>query len=264
MTNGYFGSVLLRVVLALCLIAGTAHAADNRLLVFGAASLQNAMDAVVADYEAKTGTEVVVSYAGSSTLARQIESGAPVDVYVSANRGWVDYLEKAGFVRPGSRIALLGNRLVLIAPEGSHVKLEIKPHFELLDALGDGYLAMANTRAVPAGIYGKQALQWLGVWTATQGHIAQAVDVRAALVYVARGAAPLGIVYASDAVAEDGVGIVDRFPQASHEPIIYPAVILKHSDHPRAQDFMDFLQSEQATANFKHWGFCVLDADPPC
>lgn len=258
-----FGRGRLCVFFALYLITGATHAADDDLLVFAAASLQNAMEAVVEAYHSRTGVDVAVSYAGSSTLARQIESGAPADVYVSANRGWVDYLEQAGLLRPDSRVALLGNRLVLVAPEGSDIKLTIAPGFDLRAALGSDYLAMANTRAVPAGIYGKQALQSLGVWKQVENHIAQAADVRTALAYVARDAAPLGIVYASDAVAEDDVQVVDTFPEHSHAPIVYPAAILTTSTHPRAQGFIAFLQSEAAAANFKRWGFRVLEPDPP-
>ncbi len=216
------------------------------------------MVAVVADYEAQTGADVAVSYAGSATLARQIEGGAPADVYVSANRNWVDHLEKAGLIRDGSRVALLGNRIVLVAPKNSDIKLEISPGFDLRSALGDNYLAMANTRAVPAGIYGKTALQSFGVWKAVQNQVAQMADVRAALAYVARGETPLGIVYASDAVAEADVRVVDTFPENSHAPIVYPATIVATSSHPRAQAFIEFLQSEPAAVEFKRWGFRVL------
>ncbi len=249
----------LRAVLVLFLAAGTVQAAEDDLLVFAAASLRNALDAVAADYEARTGAEVVVSYAGSSTLARQIESGAPADVYVSANRGWVDHLEQAGLIRDGSRIALLGNRIVLVAPKDSDIDLEIAPNFDLRAALGDDYLAMANTRAVPAGIYGRSALRWLGVWEQVEDRVAQTSDVRAALAYVARGEAPLGIVYSSDAKAEGDVRVVDKFPEDSHATIVYPAVIVKSSDHAGASGFIDFLQGEQAAAEFERWGLEVLD-----
>lgn len=240
--------------------ADTSSDGGQPLLVFAAASLKNAMDGVFRAYDdSHDGAGVKVSYAGSSTLARQIEAGAPADVYVSANRQWMNKLASDGLIDKSSRYDLLGNSLVLIAPRGSDVQVELDRNIDLLSKLGsDNYLAMANTAAVPAGIYGKQALQWLGVWPQMQGHIAQANDVRAALALVARGGAPLGVVYASDALAEKSVRVVDTFPAASHEPIIYPVAATAASDNPRAADFLTFLKSTQAADIFKRWGFKVV------
>ncbi|AWN17832.1 molybdate ABC transporter substrate-binding protein [Salinisphaera sp. LB1] len=233
---------------------------DKPLIVFAAASLKNAMDGVAQAYDkSHDGADVKVSYAGSSTLARQIEAGAPADVYVSANQQWMDKLASDGLIDKSSRYNLLGNSLVLVAPKSSDVQVTLKKHVNLLAKLGQGnYLAMANTDAVPAGIYGKHALQWLGVWSRMQGHIAQGDDVRAALALVSRGESPLGVVYSSDAVADKGVRVVDTFPPASHKPIIYPAAATADSHNPQDADFLAFLKSDTAAKIFKRWGFKVV------
>ena len=233
---------------------------DKPLIVFAAASLKNAMDGVARVYDKRhDGADVKVSYAGSSTLARQIEAGAPADIYVSANQQWMNKLAADGLIDKSSRYDLLGNSLVLVAPKNSDVQVTLKKHVDLLVKLGHGnYLAMANTDAVPAGIYGKHALQWLGVWSQMQGHIAQGDDVRAALALVSRGESPLGVVYSSDAVADQGVRVVDTFPSASHKAIIYPAAATADSDNPQNADFLAFLKSDTAAKIFKRWGFKVV------
>jgi molybdate transport system substrate-binding protein len=259
-----FSSKLLAGVLAALLMALplSATAQSERLLVFAAASLKNAMDDVTQAYEAGQDVDVRVSYAGSSTLARQIEQGAPADLYVSANQAWMDRLEDDALVRANSRFDLLRNRLVLVAPKDSTQALALSPDIDLAGALGDGrYLAMANTDAVPAGIYGRQALQHLGLWQGLQGRIAQADDVRAALALVARGETPLGIVYASDAVAEEDVRVVDTFADDSHDPIVYPAAILAGVDNPQAKALLRFMRQHQARAIFERWGFDVVTQD---
>ncbi|MDA3921132.1 MAG: molybdate ABC transporter substrate-binding protein [Salinisphaera sp.] len=237
------------------------QAANKPLIVFAAASLKNAMDGVVGDYE-KTypQADVRVSYAGSSTLARQIQAGAPADIYVSANQGWMNQLEKAGLIDSASRSNLLGNSLVLIAPRSSKVQVTLRKHVDLLGKLGQGnYLAMANTDAVPAGIYGRHALTWLDDWSALQGHIAQSDDVRGALALVSRGESPLGVVYSSDALADQGgVRVVDTFPVASHKPIVYPVAAIAASHNPQDGSFLTFLKSVAAGRVFKQWGFKVL------
>jgi len=256
-------AAVLVVTTALCLPVGLVHAqtrADSDpLMVFAAASLKNAMDSVVDAYEDNQGGRVVVNYAGSSTLARQIEQGAPAEIYVSANQDWMDRLASNDLVDTASRVDLLANALVLVAPTDSDISLSIAPDFAIVTTLGDEYLAMANVDAVPAGIYGRQALTALGVWQALQGHVAQADDVRATLALVARGETPLGVVYASDAVAEQDVRVVDTFPADSHDPIIYPAAIVHGVDDPQARPFMAFLQTEQAAAIFRKWGFRSAD-----
>ena len=235
-----------------------AQTAPKPLVVFAAASLQNALKDVGAAYTGATGQPVTFSFAGSSAMARQIEEGAPAEVFVSADPDWMDYLEKKGLVRPGSRHDLLTNHLALIAPKDSAVRLKIAPGFPLAAALGaDGRLAMADPNAVPAGLYGKAALQKLGVWPAVEHRVAIGENVRAALLFVARGEAPLGIVYDTDAKVEPQVRIVDLFPDDSHPPIRYPAAATRGAAQD-ASRFLDFLSGPQARAVFAHYGFQVL------
>jgi len=237
--------------------AGPAHAAD--VTVFAAASLKNALDAAVATYEAKTGQDVAVSYAGSSQLAKQIEAGAPADLFVSADLAWMDYLAEKGLIDPASRVTLLGNTLVLVAPKDSSATIEIGRDFPLAEALGgDGKLAMASVASVPAGRYGKAALERLGVWAAVEPHVAQADNVRAALAFVARGEAPFGIVYGTDARAEPLVRIVATFPADSHPPIVYPVALTTAGTGPDARAFLDFLLSPEARPAFEAEGFTRL------
>lgn len=236
---------------------------DKPILVFAAASLKNAMDDVATAYDkSHPGPDVKISYAGSSTLARQIEAGAPADIYISANEQWMDKLAEDGRVDKDSRYDLLGNSLVLIAPRSSGEQIQLTKGIDLRNALGEGnYLAMANTDSVPAGIYGKQALQWLNVWSGIRDRIAQAADVRAALHMVDLGQAPLGVVYASDAAADGkNVQIVDTFPKASHKPIVYPVAAVADSDNAQDDEFLDFLKTDTAAKIFKHWGFRVLSS----
>ena len=204
---------------ALTLLAPTARAED--LLVFAAASLKNALDAVAAGWAEESGNTATISYAASSALAKQIEEGAPADVFFSADLAWMDYLEERDLIDPATRTSLLGNRIVLVGgPDAAPI--DIAPGFDLAGALGGGKLAMANVDSVPAGKYGKAALESLGVWESVAGDVAQADNVRAALSLVALGEAPLGIVYATDANAEDNVTVVGTFPDDTHPPIVYP------------------------------------------
>ena len=255
-------------VFALCLLlfcsllATPGMAADDTsVTVFAAASLKNAMDDVATAYEKHhPQTDLKISYAGSSTLAHQIEAGAPADVYVSANERWMDQLEKDGLIRADSRRDLLRNALVLVAPEDSDAQIAMTNPLDLAAALPEGrYLAMADTQGVPAGIYGRQALQHLGAWDDMSQRIAQAEDVRAALALVARGEAPLGIVYASDALAEDDVKVVARFPADTHDPIVYPATLKRQADSSAAAGFLMFLSAPEAAKRFQRWGFQVVD-----
>ena len=227
------------------------------LLVFGAASLRDALDAVIQEYKADGGGEVRTSYASSATLARQIEQGAPADILISANPQWMDYLEQRGLIREGSRADVLGNGLVLVAPQNSEVSVEIAPGFGLLGALGDGLLAMGDPDHVPAGIYGRATLEGLGVWDASR--VARADNVRAALALVARGEAPLGVVYSSDAAADDTVKVIDDFPQESFPEIVYPIAIIADSEHAEAAALVEILQSETAAAIFARFGFTLLE-----
>ena len=228
----------------------------SALLVFAAASLGDALSQVDADFTARTGIEVKASFAASALLARQIEAGAPADVFFSADEEWMDYLEQRALLRGGSRRDLLGNALVLVAPRGSAVQLHIAPGFNLAAALGDGRLAMADPDSVPAGRYARAALTKLGVWPQISAKLVAAENVRAALEYVARGEAPLGIVYRTDAQAEPRVRTVDLFPADSHPPITYP-VALTAGASPFAARYAAFLASEEASAIFKRSGFVL-------
>ena len=237
-----------------------ACAAD--LTVFAAASLKEALDQEVAGFEADTDNKVVVAYAGSNALAKQIEAGAPADVFISADVDWVNYLEARALLRPGTRTDLLRNRLVLIAAAVSSASLRIAPGFALVDALHGGRLAMANPDSVPAGKYGRAALRALGVWSAIEPHLARAENVRAALLLVARGEAPLGIVYATDALAEPKVRVVDTFPADSHAPIVYPIAIVASSRSPYAGRFVEYLKSPAARAIWTAHGFTMAAEGP--
>jgi molybdate transport system substrate-binding protein len=238
--------------------SAVAHAKSAEpVLVFAAASLKNALDSALADYAQRTGQEVAVSYAATPALAKQIEQGAPADLFFSADLDWMDYLVRKGLIATETTVTLLGNELVLVAPADSAVALTITPGFPLAAAIGDGRLAMAATAAVPAGKYGRAALEHLGVWSKVAGRIAEAENVRGALQFVARGEAPLGIVYRSDAQAEPAVKVVDTFPEDSHPPILYP-IALTRSARPEAAAVLEYLQSTDAAAAFEAQGFRVV------
>ena len=227
--------------------------------VFAAASLKTALDKTVAAWvAANAGKSVTANYAASSALAKQIEQGAPADLFISADLDWMDELAGKGLLADGSRKSVLGNVLVLVAPAGSGVKLDLKAGADLVGALAGGKLAMADVKAVPAGKYGKQSLTSLGLWSGVESSVAQAENVRAALALVARGEAKLGVVYATDAHSEPKVEVVGVFPETSHAPIVYPAALLKASVNPDAAAFLTFLESPEAAIFFKSEGFAVL------
>ena len=224
----------------------------EEITAFAAVSLKTALDQIAADWQAETGNSVLLSYGGSSALARQIIQGAPADLFISASINWMDEVEGAGLTQAGSRRDLLGNRLILIASgEGQPVMDELPP--DPVAMLKGGKLAMALVDSVPAGQYGKQALETLGIWPALQPHVAQADNVRAALALVATGAAPFGVTYASDAVAEPKVTAVYTFPEDSHDPIIYPVALT--SDAVAAAAFLDELSTPEAAEIFVANGF---------
>jgi molybdate transport system substrate-binding protein len=235
-------------------LSAPVRAQDDATLVFAAASLRNALDAVVEDYAKTTGKAVTVSYAASSALAKQIEEAAPADLFFSADLDWMNYLEDRNLIARDSRVTLLGNEIVLVAPADSTVSLEIAPGFPLADALGGGKLAMAQTASVPAGKYGKAALESLGVWESVAGSVVETENVRAALALVSRGEAALGIVYATDAKSDSGVKNVGVFPAGSHPPILYP-VALTATAKPEARAFLDYLTSPKAKPLFEAQGF---------
>lgn len=235
-------------------------------MVFAAASLKNALDDASALWTKETGKTARISYAGSNALAKQIEAGAPADLFISADEAWMEAVDKAGALRPGSRFNFLRNALVLIAPAGGRPgadpQIALAPGLgaTLSKALAGGPLAMANTEAVPAGKYGKAALEKLGAWEAVKRQVAQAENVRAALLFVSRGEAPLGIVYATDAAADPKVTVVATFPSDSHPPIVYPAALIKASTHPDAEALLAFLKSAPARQAFERQGFTVIGA----
>ena len=244
---------------ALALVLGFAQAAaaaaPQELTVLAASSLTDALNEVSQAFTRETGQGVKLSFAASSALARQIEAGAPADVFFSADTDWMDYLQQRNLIAVGTRINAVGNRLVLIAPADSTVKLDIGPHFPLAAALGaDGRLATGNPDSVPVGRYAKAALTRLQVWDQVQNRIAAADNVRSALAYVARGETPLGIVYRTDALVEKNVRIVAEFPAGSHDPITYPAAVTAGA-HEGAAGFVKFLQSKAAQAIFHKYGF---------
>ena len=233
-----------------------AMAGDIRVLA--AASLKEALDAQAKAFETVTGDHVIVSYAASNALARQIEVGAPADLFISADVDWMDYVEQRRLVKAGTRSNLLFNSLVLVAPASSANTLKIAPDFPLAAALAQQKLAMANPDSVPAGKYGKRALEALGVWKSVERNVVRADNVKAALVLVSRGEAPFGIVYATDALADHGVRIVDTFPSSTHPPIVYPAALLATSQSAGAQLLLDYLKSPAAGTVWKKHGFATV------
>jgi molybdate transport system substrate-binding protein len=245
--------------LAAMLMAGMpASQAQENVTVFAAASLKNALDNINTAWQADGGKQATVSYASSSALAKQIEEGAPADVFISADLDWMKYLSDKNLIKTDTEVKLLGNRIVLVAPEDSKDEITIAPNFDLAGLLGDGRLAMGDVKAVPAGKYGKASLEKLGVWASVEGKVAQAENVRAALKLVSTGEAPLGIVYQTDAVAEPGVKVVGIFPEDSHDPIIYPVGATADSKNADAAEFVTYLQSAKAKELFEAQGFTVL------
>lgn len=252
-----------RFSLALVLLAALGasplrvRAEPRPITVFAAASLQTALDAAGPKFTAATGRQVRFSYGASSALARQVQAGAPADVFISADEAWMDTLAKAGLVQTATRRDLLGNRLVLVAPKDSPVRLSLRPGAPLAAALGSGRLAIAEPD-VPAGRYGRAALDALGLTASVKERLAPASSVRAALAFVATGEAPLGIVYATDAIAEPKVRVVAVFPETSHPPIVYPGAVLTGSGTADAGVFLGWLQGRDASGIFRAQGFTLI------
>lgn len=256
-------SRLVRLLLALALVAcaqaAFAGGARTPLTVFAAASLKGSLDAAAQAYEGRTGTPVRVAYAASPALARQIEQGAPADVFLSADREWMDHLASRRLLRAGTRRDLLGNTLVLVAPRHARVPpVSFARPSSVTRALGDGRLALALTASVPAGKYAKAAFESLGVWPALRPRVVEAENVRAALLLVARGEARLGAVYATDARAEARVRVLATFPARSHPPIVYPVAVVASSRHGAANDFVAWLRTPEARAIFVRHGFTAI------
>ena len=236
-----------------------ARAQAGGVVIFAAASLKNALDEIASGWAKDTGKPMPrISYAASSALAKQIEQGAPADLFISADLDWMDYVAKKDLIKADTRVNLLGNKIVLIAPKDSKLTATIASGFPLASLLADGHLAMADTASVPAGKYGKAALEKLGVWDAVKGRIAQAENVRAALALVSRGEAPLGIVYATDAKSDPKVKVLDTFPESTHAPILYPIAITASSTNKEAPSFLTYLKTASAQSVFEAQGFKVL------
>jgi molybdate transport system substrate-binding protein len=245
---------VMSTVLSLGAAGARSAPAPQGVLVFAAASLANVLGDLDKAFTARSGIPVISSLAASSTLAKQIEAGAPADVFFSADLQWMDYLQQRGLVRAGSRRDVAGNSLVLIAPAGSALSVRIAPGFDLAGLLAGGHLAVADPDAVPAGIYAREALQQLSVWNGVEARLVRAENVRAALAYVARGDAPLGIVYRTDALVEPRVRVVGVFPATTHPPIVYPVALTRRSGAAAAR-YLVFITSAQARSIFRRWGF---------
>lgn len=244
------------LMLAMAVLPLSAFAGTDTVTVFAAASTTNAVTDIARLYESNHPAKIRLSFASSSTLAKQIEKGAPADVYLSANPKWMNYLEEKNAVVKGSRGDLLGNRLVLIAPKDSAIgDLTVDSHLDLAGLLKDGRLSMGDPDHVPAGMYGKKGLTRLGLWDGIKDKLARAKDVRAALVLVEREECPLGQVYATDAAISSKVKVAGLFPESSHPPIVYPAALI--TDSEAARDFLAFLKSDGAAEIFKKYGFSV-------
>lgn len=243
--------------IALALPFSVAAADSGKVTVFAAASTTNAVSDIGKTFTEKGHGDFTPSFASSSILAKQIVQGAPADVYISANPKWMAYLEDEEMIEPGTRADLLGNRIVLIAPADSDISVKLAEGLDLAGILGEDKLAMGDPDHVPAGIYGKQAMESLGIWAAASPKVARAKDVRAALALVERGEAPLGVVYATDAAISTKVRVVDIFPESAHPPITYPVALVKGKATPVARSFLEFLRSPEARAVFEKYGFSI-------
>jgi molybdate transport system substrate-binding protein len=233
-------------------------AAAEKVIIYAAASLKNALDAVNAEWQKEAGKETTVSYAASSALAKQIEAGAPADVFISADLAWMDYVAEKNLIKDDTRSNLLGNRIVLVTGKQDAAPVDITRGFDLKGLLGGEKLAMGAVDSVPAGKYGKAALEKLGVWSSVENNVAGAENARAALLLVSRGEAPYGIVYKTDAAADKEVTVVGTFPEDSHPPIVYPIAITAESKNPDAAAYIEFVKSAEAAALLEAQGFTVL------
>jgi molybdate transport system substrate-binding protein len=244
--------------LLICMQITAATPPPPQITLFAASSLKESMDAISAQWTKKSGQKVVVSYAASSALAKQIEQGAPADIFISADREWMDYLQQRNKVAANTRFNLVGNGLVLIVPASStQASISLNKPDAFLQALGDGRLAVAETGSVPAGRYAKQSLTKMKAWDSVSNKLAQGENVRAAMAFVARGESPLGIVYATDAKAEPKVRVIAIFPDDSHDAIVYPAAAVAATSPESTKGFLKFLQGSQAKTIFKQAGFTL-------
>jgi molybdate transport system substrate-binding protein len=251
------GLTLVAMVFGCAVLVAPLRAMAADVTVFAAASLKESMDEQARRFEAASGNKVIVSYGASNALAKQIESGAPADVFISADLDWMNYLDQRKVLKSNTRSNLLDNTLVLVEPAAGTSILKIAPNFPLASALGPEKLAMANPDSVPAGKYGKSALQSLGVWKSVEAKIARAETVRAALALVARGEAPFGIVYRTDAMADKGVKVVDVFPPNSYPPIVYPIAVVAGANSSAADALVEYLRSAAARPVWEKYGFTL-------
>lgn len=245
----------------LAVLAGAPQllAAQEHITVFAAASLKNALDDTNAAFTKATGVKVTVSYAASSALAKQIEQGAPADIFISADLQWMDYVGERKLIKPDTRVNLLGNKLVLIAPADSKIaNVTIGQGFDIAKLAGSGRIAVADVSAVPAGRYAKTALEKFGAWAAAEPKLAQAENVRATLAFVARDETPVGIVYETDAKVEPKVKVIGTFPDSSYPPVIYPVAATATTTKQSASQYLLFLRSSAAKAIFEKYGFSFL------
>jgi molybdate transport system substrate-binding protein len=240
-------------------LAGAAAAAEQPVTVFAAASLTDALKAAAARWQGQGRGPVVLSFGSSSAIAKQVEAGAPADIFASADEKWMKYLSDGNLMDAATIHRPVGNDLVMIAPADSTTSITIAPSFDLVGALNGGRLSIGDPKGVPAGTYAKQALTKLGVWEAVELHTAPAENVRAALALVQRGEAPLGIVYSTDAHGAKGIKVIATFPDDSHDPIVYPMGIVAGHDRPEVKAFFDFLLSAEGAALFKSYGFKTLE-----
>lgn len=249
-----------RAIFALLMLCTSLQAKgeERPVLVFAAASLRGSLEPVATRWRADTGHAVTISYGASSALIKQIEAGAPADIFISADRDWMDYGAARSLIDPKTRVDLLGNRLALIAPKTSILSLVMAPGVDLARAAGEGRIAVGDVRSVPVGKYAKAALEHLGAWPGARSKLALTENARAALALVARGEATLGIVYVTDARAEPNVKIVALFPEQSHPPIVYPFALVRSSRSPAARDFLSYLSSAAALTAFQDAGFVIL------
>src|SRR5258707_6630470 len=255
----YFRVVACLIALTTIAVMRPAKAQEQSLTIFAAASLKNALDDANAAFTKATGTKVVASYEASSALAKQIEQGAPADVFISADLRWMDYVAEHKLIKPDTRINLLGNKLVLIAPTDSKLDhVAIGQDFDIAKLAGDGRIAVADVKAVPAGLYAKAALEKLGAWAAAEQRLAQAANVRASLAFVARGETPIGIVYETDAKVERKVKIIGTFPDGSYPPVTYPVAATADTKKAGVAQYLGFLRSSAAKAIFENYGFSFL------
>jgi molybdate transport system substrate-binding protein len=243
------------LVVGLGLLAAAPAAMAQDVLVLAAASTKNAVEKLAGQFKAKTGVSVTSSFAASSALAKQIENGAPADLFLSADLDWMDYLQKRNLIKADSRVSLLGNELVVIAPKGSTLKPDLKPGGDLPALIGDGRLATGDPASVPVGKYAKAALESIGQWTQIEPKLARADNVRAALALVSRGEAPLGVVYRTDAAIDPGVAVVGVFPPGSHPAVVYPVALTATTTNANAAKFLEFMESPEGLAVFQEFGF---------